>query len=1081
MKQKYFLNTFFALIISFSALNINSQTTLVKGDIAIVSYSTGDDAFAFTTFVELQAGTKIYFTDEEADGDNTIGLGEGHLLYTAPTIIAAGTVITGSTSATNFTVESASFAPGNSGDGLIAYQGASVGNVTTFLHAVGEDSGDTGTFPASTLETGDILLFGADDGNYSGTTTGSKSDLYTAINNVSNWTTGGSLSLNPVASFTVGSAAPGITLGTVSGNTNEDGTTATFTAVLNAQPTTNVVLNVSSGDTGEVTISTSTLTFTNGNWDQTQTITASGIDDALIDGNIDVTITLSVDDASSDDTYDGISETTTVTNEDNEIAPSITFNSATSSQTETDATFNVLIPVTVANYSGTQIDISVAASGTAEGSDYTLNTSSLSFTANGSQNISLDINDDADTDEETVILTITETSSVTGLVISQSTHTITITDDETPPVPTLGTVFITEVSNDKGGDFNSEFLELYNNSNESVSLSTSKIIRVSSSNTSEYVFDFGTDESTADIDVTIPAYGFIIISRGATKAEFETDQGSALSATVKYNGGNSQLYFGSTSRRWKLMTGGTANTDDGTLIDDTGATTGVSRIYRNIFTSTNINDDDENGTPGGLEYLVYSGSAWVNSIAMDGTTAGKDAYFYDNYTVSSNASANNIGISSGTSFIVNSSATLTLTGNVTYRRSIGTSNWYLIAAPVTSQDMDTFVSNEGIASGSDSNLGLATYNTTNNNWTYYQSGASGSGNLVSGKGYSLKLTNPEDIDFTGNIGESVSLNFDQTGNRYNLIGNSYTAFLNSATFLTDNTSSLESETVWVWNQSTSSYDAKVTGDSFQIAPTQGFFVQASNGSSSWFMDSDHINHQTSDTFQKQAVKNEIKLLLSDGTDNKYMKLYFTENATTGFDNGYDGELFGGVAQPFAIYSQLLTNNEGKNYQIQSLPNSDFENMVIPIGLNANSGKEITFTAEALNLPSGINVYLEDRQLNTFTPLDETNSEYKFTLTESLTGIGRFYLHTASKALSTNQLNLENVSIYKTNNTTLKVVGIHTGFVNFKLFNVLGKQIMNTSFQSNGVQEISLPKTSKGVYIVQLETEKGKLNKKIILE
>ena len=80
-----------------------------------------------------------------------------------------------------------------------------------------------------------------------------------------------------------------------------------------------MVLNITSGDTGEVTVSPSTLTFTSANWDQTQTITATGIDDALNDNNVDLTITVAIDDASSDDNYDGISATKTVTNEDDDL------------------------------------------------------------------------------------------------------------------------------------------------------------------------------------------------------------------------------------------------------------------------------------------------------------------------------------------------------------------------------------------------------------------------------------------------------------------------------------------------------------------------------------------------------------------------------------------------------------------------------------------------------------------------------------------------------------------------------------------------------------------------------------------
>ena len=113
----------------------------------------------------------------------------------------------------------------------------------------------------------------------------------------------------------------GITLGAVSGNTNEDGTTATFSAVLNTAPTSDVVLDIGSSDTGEVTVNPSQLTFTTANWNSTQLITVNGVDDSEVDGDINVTITVAVNDASSDDDYDGISTSTTVTNENDDFPP----------------------------------------------------------------------------------------------------------------------------------------------------------------------------------------------------------------------------------------------------------------------------------------------------------------------------------------------------------------------------------------------------------------------------------------------------------------------------------------------------------------------------------------------------------------------------------------------------------------------------------------------------------------------------------------------------------------------------------------------------------------------------------------
>lgn len=77
--------------------------------------------------------------------------------------------------------------------------------------------------------------------------------------------------------------------------------------------------------------------------------------------------------------------------------------------------------------------------------------------------------------------------------------------------------------------------------------------------------------------------------------------------------------------------------------------------------------------------------------------------------------------------------------------------------------------------------------------------------------------------------------------------------------------------------------------------------------------------------------------------------------------------------------------------------------------------------------------------------------------------------------------LEGVSVYKSNATTLRIVGLSQGQATVKLFNILGRQMMKKSFDASGNEDVSLSKLATGIYIVQLETENGKLNKKIILE
>ena len=105
-----------------------------------------------------------------------------------------------------------------------------------------------------------------------------------------------------VAGFTIAESG-GLTSVAESGNTD------TFTVVLDGRPITDVVLSISSADTGEATV-TSTLTFTSANWDTAQTVTVTGADDDIIDGTITSTITVSVNDGSSDNNFDSVSDQT---------------------------------------------------------------------------------------------------------------------------------------------------------------------------------------------------------------------------------------------------------------------------------------------------------------------------------------------------------------------------------------------------------------------------------------------------------------------------------------------------------------------------------------------------------------------------------------------------------------------------------------------------------------------------------------------------------------------------------------------------------------------------------------------------
>jgi len=90
---------------------------------------------------------------------------------------------------------------------------------------------------------------------------------------------------------------------------DENTATNTFTVVLDTEPTSDVVFDVSSDDTGEATVDIAQVTFTTVNWDTPQTVTVTGVDDD-IDRDDSATITVSVNAAGSDDAFDSLADQT---------------------------------------------------------------------------------------------------------------------------------------------------------------------------------------------------------------------------------------------------------------------------------------------------------------------------------------------------------------------------------------------------------------------------------------------------------------------------------------------------------------------------------------------------------------------------------------------------------------------------------------------------------------------------------------------------------------------------------------------------------------------------------------------------
>nr|WP_275974099.1 Calx-beta domain-containing protein [Argonema galeatum] len=235
----------------------------------------------------------------------------------------------------------------------------------------------TGTSPTTVTFTSanwniaqNITVIGINDnvteGNHSGTIS------HTATSSDANYN---GIAISDVTANITDNDNAGITITPTTLTTGENATTANFTVKLNTQPTADVSLNLTSSNTTEGTLDKSDLTFTAGNWNTVQTVTITGIDDFIADGDKAYQI-ITAAATSTDSNYNNVNPVDiNVTNTDNDNAGfTITPIILTTGENGTTANFTVKLN----SQPTADVILGLSSSNTAEG---TIDKSSLTFTA----------------------------------------------------------------------------------------------------------------------------------------------------------------------------------------------------------------------------------------------------------------------------------------------------------------------------------------------------------------------------------------------------------------------------------------------------------------------------------------------------------------------------------------------------------------------------------------------------------------------------------------------------------------------------------------------------------------------------
>lgn len=194
-----------AVFIALSTTLLSFAQVLDPGDIAFIGLNADNpDAFAFVALVDIPAGEVIGFTDHGWQASGAFRANEHELFYTVSSTIAKGSVVL---------IDYGAGAPqfSTSGDQLIAFQG-SVGNPIMIYAINVEGSGwqaDATSSNTSALPSGlvngqtAVAVHECDNVAYSGTTTGSKSELLSEIGNKQNWACDNADRLTFTSAFTV--------------------------------------------------------------------------------------------------------------------------------------------------------------------------------------------------------------------------------------------------------------------------------------------------------------------------------------------------------------------------------------------------------------------------------------------------------------------------------------------------------------------------------------------------------------------------------------------------------------------------------------------------------------------------------------------------------------------------------------------------------------------------------------------------------------------------------------------------------------------------------------------------------------
>ena len=373
--------------------------------------------------------------------------------------------------------------------------------------------------------------------------------------------------------------------------------------------------------------------------------------------------------------------------------------------------------------------------------------------------------------------------------------------------------------------------------------------------------------------------------------------------------------------------------------------------------------------------------------------------------------------------------------------------------------------------------------------------------LIPGKGYRVATTNGENLTFSGDIRTTDVTGIQVTkpagGSQWNLVGNPYPSYVNSIDFLAANGGILDPTAVAIYGYNSGTVTGtgtlnnytiinNIINSNINVAPGSGFFLAVENTDGfsetvdftsamrTVIGDNDFIVSRTNNTEHLN-----LRLQLSSNGKSTFTDFFFHENSTKGLDPGYDAAAFNNSVGLPGLYSHLVAENTGKNMAIQVLGLDDMNEVSVPLGIRINQASQFSIDIETSNLPSDVEVFIQDIQNNSFT--DIRDGQFITTAETNINGTGRFNLVFSRNSLSAPRENLNGLNIRTNNQKQIIVNGVIQETSLVKIIDIQGRIISSHKLESGNHQRtINGNELSIGIYIVEISNSNSSISEKIVL-